>query len=188
MSDLLRRTLGETIAIETVLAAAPWRVSADANQLESALLNLAVNARDAMPDGGKLTIRTANATLDQADVAGQEEVRPGPYVMIAVTDTGTGMSKDVLQKAFDPFFTTKEIGQGTGQGLAIAHAVVVDKHGGKIDVASQVGQGTTFTITLPVRGDTRVRTPRATGQPIPKMDDSPDRGHEPLTGLDRESA
>jgi CheY-like chemotaxis protein len=163
MSDLLRRTLGETIAIETVLAAAPWRVSADANQLESALLNLAVNARDAMPDGGKLTIRTANATLDQADVAGQEEVRPGPYVMIAVTDTGTGMSKDVLQKAFDPFFTTKEIGKGSGLGLSQVYGFM-RQSGGHARIDSELGQGTTVTLFLPRLADVAAAEPAAGAQ------------------------
>ena len=118
MSDLLHRTLGETVTIETVLAAGMWRISADANQLESALLNLAVNARDAMPNGGKLTIETGNAHLDKSYADAHDELRAGQYAMIAVTDTGTGMMPDVAAKAFEPFFTTKGIGQGTGLGLS----------------------------------------------------------------------
>ena len=123
-SHLLGRTLGETIRIETVLAGGLWRVMADENQLESALLNMAVNARDAMPDGGKLTIETANAFLDEAYVRGEEGVRPGQYVMLAVTDTGTGMPHEVLTKVFEPFFTTKGIGRGTGLGLSQVYGFI----------------------------------------------------------------
>ncbi|HET8877653.1 MAG TPA: CHASE sensor domain-containing protein, partial [Casimicrobiaceae bacterium] len=110
MSDLLHRTLGETVRIETVLTGGIWRVAVDANQLENALLNLAVNARDAMEGGGKLTIETANALLDEA-YARANEIKPGQYVLIAVTDTGAGMPNDVLAKAFEPFFTTKDVGK-----------------------------------------------------------------------------
>ena len=117
MSELLHRTLGEAIVIETVLASGLWRVTVDANQLENALLNLAVNARDAMPAGGRLTIETENARLDEA-YASTHEVKAGEYVAVAVTDTGTGMSQDVLQKAFEPFFTTKDVGKGSGLGLS----------------------------------------------------------------------
>src|SRR6201994_4743978 len=118
MSELLRRTLGEAVAIETVLAGGLWRTLADPNHLESALLNLAVNARDAMPDGGKLTIETANAHLDDAYAQLHRDVQPGQYVMIAVSDTGTGMSQDIMDRVFEPFFTTKDIGHGTGLGLS----------------------------------------------------------------------
>ena len=113
MSDLLRRTLGEVVVLETVLAGGLWRSQADPNQLENAILNLAVNARDAMPDGGKLTIETANARLDEAYVeALAEPVPAGQYVLVAVSDTGTGMDKATMEKVFEPFFTTKEAGQG----------------------------------------------------------------------------
>ena len=117
MTDLLSRTLGEAIQVETVLSAGLWQTLADANQLESAILNLAVNARDAMEAGGKLTIETANAHIDD-DYAAQAAVASGQYVMIAVTDTGEGMTPQVMAKAFDPFFTTKEVGKGTGLGLS----------------------------------------------------------------------
>ena len=112
MSEMLRRTLGEAIRIETVLAGGLWRIHADPNELENALLNLAVNARDAMPEGGKLTIETANAHLDDRYVAAHPEVPAGQYVMLAVTDTGVGMTGEVSAKAFDPFFTTKRSGVG----------------------------------------------------------------------------
>ena len=148
MSDLLHRTLGETIEIETVLAAGVWRTLADANQLESALLNLAVNSRDAMPNGGKLTIETGNAFLDEAYAATSDDVRPGQYAVVAVTDTGTGMSKDVLQKAFEPFFTTKEVGQGTGLGLSQVYGFV-KQTGGHVKIYSELGEGTTVKIYLP---------------------------------------
>jgi len=121
MSDLLRRSIGEHIQIETVLGGGLWRTRTDPGQLENALLNLAVNARDAMPDGGKLTIETANTHLDALYAAANEEVVPGQYVMLAVTDTGTGMSPDVAAHAFEPFFTTKPVGRGTGLGLSMIY-------------------------------------------------------------------
>ena len=110
LSDMLRRTLGEQVVVETVLGGGLWRASVDPNQLEVAIVNLAVNARDAMPQGGKLTIETANVHLDESYAARQVEVAPGQYVMVAVTDNGCGMTPDVLAKAFDPFFTTKDVG------------------------------------------------------------------------------
>jgi PAS domain S-box-containing protein len=117
MSDLLRRSLGEAVRIETVLAGGLWRTCADPNQLENAILNLAVNARDAMPDGsGRLTVETANAHLDERYARDNPDAVPGQYVMIAVSDTGSGMSPEVASKAFEPFFTTKDVGQGTGLG------------------------------------------------------------------------
>jgi signal transduction histidine kinase len=118
MSEMLHRTLGEGIEIEAVLAGGLWRVSADVNQLESSLLNLAVNARDAMPGGGKLTVETANTFLDETYAAAHEEVQVGQYVVIAVADNGVGMPPETVRKAFDPFFTTKDVGQGTGLGLS----------------------------------------------------------------------
>ena len=148
MSDLLHRTLGETIRTETVLAGGLWKVHTDANQLESAIVNLAVNARDAMPEGGKLTVETANAHLDDIYAAQHAGVPQGQYVMIAVTDTGCGMSSDVIQKAFDPFFTTKSVGKGTGLGLSQVHGFV-HQSGGHVKIYSEVAQGTTVKIYLP---------------------------------------
>jgi PAS domain S-box-containing protein len=148
MSELLRRTLGEQIAIETVLAGGLWRVHIDPNQLEVSILNLAVNARDAMGDGGKLTIETANTHLDEGYAASQFEVVPGQYVVICVTDTGIGMDHEVLMRAFEPFFTTKEIGQGTGLGLSQVYGFV-KQSGGHVKIYSEVGQGTTVKLYLP---------------------------------------
>jgi PAS domain S-box-containing protein len=148
MSDLLRRTLGEQIAVETVLAGGLWRAHADPNQLEVAIINLAVNARDAMPDGGRLTIETANIHLDEMYAAGQVEVLPGQYVMLAVTDNGTGMPADVKAKAFDPFFTTKDVGHGTGLGLSQVYGFVKQSRG-HVKIYSEVGEGTTIKLYLP---------------------------------------
>ncbi|MBV8167996.1 MAG: response regulator, partial [Alphaproteobacteria bacterium] len=148
MADMLRRTLGEAIGLETVLAGGLWMVSADNNQLESALLNLAVNARDAMPAGGKLTIETTNAHVDDTLAATQAELAPGQYVVIAVTDTGMGMTKAVVQRAFEPFFTTKEVGQGTGLGLSQVYGFV-KQSGGHVQIYSEPGLGTTIKLYLP---------------------------------------
>jgi signal transduction histidine kinase/CheY-like chemotaxis protein len=148
MSELLHRTLGEPVRIETVLTSGLWRVHADANQLENAILNLAVNARDAMPEGGKLTIETLNAQLDDHYAAGHAGVAIGQYVMIAVTDTGTGMDREVIAKAFDPFFTTKKSGVGTGLGLSQVYGFV-KQSGGHVKIYSEAGQGTTIKIYLP---------------------------------------
>jgi len=148
LPELLGRTLGETIHVETVLTGGVWRVFVDENQLENALLNLAVNARDAMPRGGKLTLQTQNARLDEAYARTQDEVRPGEYVLISVSDTGTGMSKEVLARAFDPFFTTKDIGQGTGLGLSQVYGFV-RQSGGHVRIDSELGKGTTLNLYLP---------------------------------------
>src|SRR5262249_1547613 len=129
MSELLRQTLGEGVAIETVLSGGIWSTSVDPNQLETAILNLAVNARDAMPRGGKLTIETANAFLDEDYAAAHEEVKAGQYVMIAVSDTGAGMTKEAVSRAFEPFFTTKEPGHGTGLGLSQVYGFIKQSGG-----------------------------------------------------------
>ncbi|WP_275784725.1 PAS domain-containing hybrid sensor histidine kinase/response regulator [Pararhizobium gei] len=147
MAEILASTLGETIQKETVLAAGLWRTKADANQLENAVLNLAVNARDAMPDGGKLTIETGNAYIDEA-YAAAHDVAPGQYVMIAVTDTGCGMPPDIITKAVDPFFTTKPVGKGTGLGLSQVFGFA-KQSGGHMKIYSEVGIGTTIKIYLP---------------------------------------
>jgi len=148
MSDMLRRTLGETIAVETVIAGGLWNTLADPSQIENTVLNLAINARDAMPGGGKLTLEVANAHLDDAYAGSHSEVAPGQYVMLAVTDTGTGMAPEVLSRVFEPFFTTKPEGKGTGLGLAQAYGFV-KQSGGHIKIYSEVGHGTTIKLYLP---------------------------------------
>jgi signal transduction histidine kinase len=149
MSDLLRRTLGEAVMLETVLGGGLWRTQADPNQLENAILNLAVNARDAMPDGGKLTIETANARLDEAYVEVLAEPVPaGQYVLVAVSDTGTGMDKATMEKVFEPFFTTKAVGKGTGLGLSQVYGFV-RQSSGHVRIYSELGEGTTIKIYLP---------------------------------------
>jgi len=161
MSDLLRRTLGEQIEIETVVSGELWNALADPTQIENALLNLAINARDAMPDGGKLTIELANASLDEEYAAHQGDVTPGQYVLLAVTDTGTGMPPEIMARAFEPLFTTKPEGRGTGLGLAQVYGFV-RQTGGHIKIDSEVGQGTTVKIYLP-------RTKQAEERDAPKV-------------------
>ncbi len=146
--ELLGRTLGETIHVETVLAGGLWRVFVDENQLENALLNLAVNARDAMPGGGKLTLETQNVGLDEAYARSQEDVRPGDYVLVSVSDSGVGMTREVLARAFDPFFTTKDIGQGTGLGLSQVYGFV-RQSGGHVRIDSAPGEGASVKLYLP---------------------------------------
>ncbi|ADX48075.1 PAS/PAC sensor hybrid histidine kinase [Paracidovorax avenae ATCC 19860] len=151
MSDMLRHALGGAVRLETVLAGGLWRIHADRNQLESVILNLAVNGRDAMgalADGGRLTIETANAHLDDRYAAEHLGVAPGQYVLIAVTDTGTGMPPEVIAKAFDPFFTTKEVGKGTGLGLSQVYGFI-KQSGGHVKIYSEVGEGTTVKVYLP---------------------------------------
>jgi PAS domain S-box-containing protein len=148
LSDLLRRTLGEQVTVETVLGGGLWRANVDPNQLEVAIINLAVNARDAMPSGGKLTLETANVYLDESYAAGQVEVVPGQYVMVAVTDSGSGMTPDVLAKAFDPFFTTKDVGHGTGLGLSQVYGFA-KQSGGHVKIYSEIGEGTTVKLYFP---------------------------------------
>ena len=148
MTDLLNRALGETIELESVLAGGLWRTEVDPNQLESAILNLAVNARDAMPDGGKLTIETANTRLDEVYSRQTAEVIPGQYVVICVSDTGSGMTPETAKRAFEPFFTTKDVGRGTGLGLSQVYGFV-KQSGGHVKIYSEPGHGTTVKIYLP---------------------------------------
>lgn len=148
MSDLLRRTLGEGIRIETVLAGGLWKTRADPSQIENAILNLAVNSRDAMDNEGKLTIETVNSHLDDGYASTHAEVTPGQYVMIAVTDTGAGMSPETIARAFEPFFTTKPVNKGTGLGLSQVFGFV-KQSGGHVKIYSEPGEGTTIKVYLP---------------------------------------
>ena len=147
MEELIRRTMGPGIEVEVVTAAGLWPTLVDPNQLENALLNLAINARDAMPDGGRLTIETANSWLD-GRAARERDMQPGQYVVICVTDTGTGMAPDVISKAFDPFFTTKPLGQGTGLGLSMIYGFTRQSDG-QVRIYSEMGKGTTMRLYLP---------------------------------------
>ncbi len=148
MSDLLRHSIGADVRLEAVLACGIWRIHADPNQLENVVLNLAVNARDAMPSGGRLTIETQNAHLDERYAAEHVGLTAGQYVLIAVTDTGSGMPADVIEKAFDPFFTTKAVGKGTGLGLSQVYGFV-KQSGGHVKIYSELDHGTTIKIYLP---------------------------------------
>jgi PAS domain S-box-containing protein len=148
MTDLLRRALGETIEVKTHMATGLWPTKVDPHELEHAMLNLAVNARDAMPGGGTLSIEAENTHLDAAYAEHNLEVKPGAYLMIAITDTGSGMVKDVIDRAFEPFFTTKPIGQGSGLGLSMVYGFV-KQSGGHIKVYSEPGHGTTVRLYLP---------------------------------------
>lgn len=163
MSDLMRRTLGETITIGTSLANDLWIVEADANQLENALLNLAVNARDAMPPGGTLTISTGNSIVGEADA--DDDAMPGCYVALAVCDTGAGMTNDTLARVFEPFFTTKDVGKGTGLGLSMVYGFV-KQSGGHLRIESAIGRGTTVTVYLPRVEGAFVRREAAVEAPV----------------------
>jgi len=148
MSEMLRHTLGEHLRVETVLAGGLWRTFIDPGQLENAILNMAINARDAMPEGGQLTVETSNAHLDDAYVGSNSEAVAGQYVLLSVTDTGTGMPDDVIERVFDPFFTTKGVGKGTGLGLSQVHGFV-KQSGGHVKIYSEPAVGTTIKLYLP---------------------------------------
>jgi CheY-like chemotaxis protein len=147
LEDLIRRTVGPSIEVEVVGASGLWPTLVDPNQLENSVLNLCINARDAMPDGGKLTIETSNKWIDER-AARSHDLPVGQYVSVCVTDTGTGMTPDVIAKAFDPFFTTKPIGEGTGLGLSMIYGFA-RQSGGQVRIYSEVGEGTTMCLYLP---------------------------------------
>jgi signal transduction histidine kinase/CheY-like chemotaxis protein len=148
MTDMVRRTLGEDIQIETILAGGLWMTHVDPGQLENAIVNLSINARDAMPDGGKLTLETQNAHLDDAYVAHENGLAAGQYVMLAVSDTGSGMTPEVVAHAVEPFFTTKEVGKGTGLGLSQIYGFA-KQTGGHLRIYSEPAHGTTIRLYLP---------------------------------------
>src|SRR5439155_23614221 len=166
---MLRRLIGESIRMKTVLEPALGRVRADPGQLGQVLVNLVVNARDAMPQGGHLAIETSNREVSAADARGQRGLRPGEYVVITVRDSGHGMDEGTRSRIFEPFFTTKAPGQGTGLGLSTAYGIV-KQSGGYIAVSSVVDQGTTFSIMLPrVSGDAEAAAvPERAAAPAPK--------------------
>jgi nitrogen-specific signal transduction histidine kinase len=148
IEELLRRTTGPSIQIELGLEAGLWATLCDPNQLENAILNLVINARDAMPDGGRVRIETANVHLDQTDIVAEHEEKPGPYICISVSDTGVGIDPAVLDKVFDPFFTTKPLGQGTGLGLSMIYGFGKQSEG-HARIHSEVGRGTSVKLYLP---------------------------------------
>ncbi|MDF0544769.1 response regulator [Sphingobium sp. H39-3-25] len=179
-TDLVRRTVGPTIAVETVAAGGLWPTLVDANQLENALLNLCINARDAMPDGGRITIETANCWLDKR-AAKERALEPGQYVSVCVSDTGTGIEKAHLDRVFDPFFTTKPLGQGTGLGLSMVYGFARQSHG-HVRVYSEIGHGTMVCIYLPrhhgeeeidVPADVAAAAEAEAGETVLIVDDEP---------------
>ena len=181
MEELFRRTVGPQISLDVVTAGGLWSALIDAPQLENALLNLCINARDAMPDGGRITIETANKWLDER-AASERDLPPGQYLSVCVTDTGAGMTPDVIAQAFDPFFTTKPMGQGTGLGLSMVYGFV-RQSGGQVRIYSEVGHGTTMCLYLPrhfASEDDRLaaapppeETPSAAGETVLVVDDEP---------------
>lgn len=172
MSELLRRTIGEQIKVETVLAGGLWRTFIDPNQLESAIVNLCLNARDATPDGGKLTIETANAHLDEDYAANHPGIAAGQYVLVSVTDTGTGMPPEVVERAIDPFYTTKGPGRGTGLGLSQVYGFVRQSQG-HLKIYSEPGHGTTIKLYLPrYRGEEEAPAETVAAPDLPRARDS----------------
>lgn len=182
MEDLLRRTLTEAIEVEMVLAPGLWLTLADPGQVENTLLNLVINARDAMPEGGKLTLETANVRLDQEYADKHGEVAPGRYVMLAVTDTGVGMPQEVIEHAFEPFFSTKDSSRGSGLGLSMVYGFA-KQSGGHVNIYSELGQGTTVRVFLP-----RSRGPEVAAKPEPVSQDEVIRGRETILVVEDDPA
>ncbi|MCB8878495.1 PAS domain S-box protein [Acidisoma silvae] len=177
VEDLLRRTLGEQIILVTHLASNLWTATTDANQLESALLNLCINARDAMPSGGQLVVETANTELDERYTRDYPELQPGQYIVLSVTDTGVGMSASTIAKVFEPFFTTKPVGQGTGLGLSMIYGFV-RQSGGHVRIYSELAQGTTVKLFVPrshgtvaVKSAPTVTIPHGAGETVMFVED-----------------
>jgi PAS domain S-box-containing protein len=166
--SLLRRLVGEDIELTAVLDSAVRPVRIDPGHLMQILMNMSVNARDAMPVGGRLTIETRDVQLDPSYVAARPGIAPGRYALMAISDTGTGMTRDIVSRIFDPFFTTKGVGKGTGLGLAVVHGIV-EQGGGRIDVDSEPGKGTTFRIYLPVTEQTQQPAAAAPPEPAPSV-------------------
>jgi len=180
MAEMLSHTLGESVSLEMVRGGSVWPVAVDRNQLETAIVNLALNARDAMPAGGRLTIETSNTYLDEGYVGNHPELKEGQYAMIAVSDSGLGMSPDVAARAFDPFFTTKEAGKGTGLGLSQVFGFI-KQSGGHIKIYSELGQGTTVKLYLP-----RLNGTGADAADVAVLPHSPGQGESILVVEDHE--
>jgi PAS domain S-box-containing protein len=204
---IVTETFPRSIRVQVRMERQPWLVQGDPTQLQQVLMNLCVNARDAMPEGGVLTLRLENVRLDEVGARVHVKARPGPYTVMSVQDTGVGIPPELLDKIFDPFFTTKPVGQGTGLGLATVLGIV-ESHGGFVTVESEVGRGSTFAVYLPAlpqaqAGDTGLRerpTPgRGKGQRVLVVDDEPavrqitaailrNHGYEPLLAADGQEA
>jgi CheY-like chemotaxis protein len=170
MENLIRRTVGPAITVEVVAAGGLWNTLVDPNQLENALLNLCINARHAMPDGGRLTVETGNAWLDER-AARERDLSPGQYVSLCVSDTGTGMTPEVIARAFDPFFTTKPLGEGTGLGLSMVYGFV-RQSGGQARIYSEPGEGAMVCLYLPRHfGATEKAEMAVEPQDLPRAED-----------------
>jgi PAS domain S-box-containing protein len=168
LAEMLERLIGEDITIYVHLAPDAWMVQADKGSIEQVIINLAVNARDAMPQGGEIILKTENVVLDEVYRQSAPEARPGQFVRLVVTDTGMGMSQEVIEHLFEPFFSTKDVGRGTGLGLAVVYGIV-QQHDGWIQVYSEVGQGSTFTVHLPVACETSAEEPPVREIPVHEL-------------------